>query len=114
VVVVSGGTARGSNVLEPKARPPGGPSVILRSNPSAGSGERPAVVVRSLAGVELRRYLADSGGTSAKSFLGDIDPEDIAAIEVYKGRAICPASAVPCPQIVITVKRGREAAYRAR
>jgi hypothetical protein len=111
-VVVTGVT--GSSVVEPKARPSGEPTIVLRGARTLGVEERPNIVVRSIAGEELRRYLADSSKESSRFALGDIDPQDIEAIEVYKPRA-CPASATtPCPLIMVTVKRGREAAYRAR
>jgi TonB family protein len=110
--VVTGVT--GSSVVEPKARPSGEPTIVLRGARTLGVEERPNIVVRSIAGEELRRYLADSSKESSRFALGDIDPQDIEAIEVYKPRA-CPASATtPCPLIMVTVKRGREAAYRAR
>jgi TonB family protein len=88
------------------------PSVVLRSERQ--SRVTPNILVKSINGTELRRYIAEPGKMDAKSALGDIDPQDIEAIEVYKPTA-CPANAaVPCPLIVVTVKRGREAAYRAR
>jgi TonB family protein len=112
--IVVRGVARGSNVLEPKARPSGEPTIVLRRARTLGVGVRPNILVRSIAGEELRRYLADSSKEPFKSPLGEIDPQDIEAIEVLKGRAACPAPAPPCPLITVTVKRGREAAYRAR
>jgi hypothetical protein len=109
-VVISGVT--GSGVVEPKARPSGEPTVVLRGARSLETGDRPSIVIKSITGVELRA-VRDSD-QRVKSAFGEIDPQDIEAIEVVKGRVACPASTTPCSKIIITVKRGREAAYRQR
>jgi TonB family protein len=109
-VVVSGITS--SRVREPKDRPNDAPTVVLRGERSREMGEPPSIVIKSIAGDELRAVRGSD--QKVKSAFGEIDPQDIEAIEVYKP-SVCPASAsVPCPLIVITVKRGREAAYRQR
>jgi hypothetical protein len=48
------------------------------------------------------------------SALADVTPSDILAIEVWKPSR-CPADlSVECPVIKVTVKDGREAAYRVK
>lgn len=101
-----------AGVVEPKARPSGEPSVILRTERSRELGDRPSIVIKSIEGVELKAVRGSD--QRVKSAFGEIDPQDIEAIEVLKGRAACPASTTPCSKIIITVKRGREAAYRER
>jgi hypothetical protein len=67
----------------------------------------PTTVILSSSGTEVARY-------AAKGQVEEIRTDDISAIEVYKGRG-CPSSAqATCPQIRITLKPGREAAYRKR
>ena len=74
----------------------------------------PNILVRRADGSELRRFIAESARANEKSPIDELKSDDIAAIEVYKGRS-CPSSAnIGCPLIVITLKAGRDQAYRPR
>jgi hypothetical protein len=77
--------------------------------------EIPNFLIKSSDGSELRRFVGrDPSRPNPSSPIDEIKPEDIAAIEVYKGTA-CPVSAnIPCPLITVTLKPGRDAAYRKR
>ena len=86
---------------------------VIRGGPSS-LREMPNFLVKSSDGSELRRIVVDPAKFYTTSPIDDIKPEDIAAIEVYKGTA-CPVSAnIPCPLITVTLKPGRDAAYRKR
>jgi len=74
----------------------------------------PNVLIVDLKGKELRRYVPRSGDETRRHSLDDVKPDDIAAIEVYKGNTCPPARGVPCPLIVVIVKEGREGGYRAK
>jgi hypothetical protein len=74
----------------------------------------PSILLVSSTGAVLREMAGDVTRIRASSAVDDIKPDDIAEIEVYKGSA-CPTTAtVGCPLIKITLKPGREAAYRKR
>ena len=72
----------------------------------------PTVYVRSADGTELIRFKV-SPTERRKSSLDNLKPDDIDAIEVIKGSA-CESQRLDCPAIIVTVKQGREAAYRRR
>lgn len=78
------------------------------------SSPMPNFLVRRADGSELQRFIAQTARASDKSPIDEIKTDDVAAIEVYKGRS-CPASLrIDCPLIVITLKAGRDQAYRPR
>lgn len=77
--------------------------IVRRGDRSAGPP--PNVVILGSNGKEVARYTADGR-------LDEIKPEDIRSIEVFKPTT-CPASAeASCPLIRITLKPGKEAAYK--
>jgi beta-lactamase regulating signal transducer with metallopeptidase domain len=60
------------------------------------------------------RFLRESDPSSQKeAFMNGLQPDDIAAIEVYKGKS-CEVSQPACPLITIHLKAGREAKYEKR
>lgn len=74
----------------------------------------PNILVRRADGSELRRFIAQSARANEKSPVDELKSEDIAAIEVYKGRSCPSAATIGCPLIVITLKAGRDQTYRPR
>ena len=109
---VDGGSETTSGVLREK-RLSNPPRVILRQGVSTPA-ELPNIVVMNSAGTVLKEIAADAQRLSTKSPLDEIKTEDIAAIEVYKGNTCANVSKLGCPLIKITLKPGREAAYRKR
>ena len=86
----------------------------IRWRDQSQPAEMPNFLVKSSDGAEIRRVIADRWRTYTTSPIDDIRPDDIAAIGVYKGNS-CPTSAnISCPLISITLKPGRDAAYRKR
>jgi TonB family protein len=78
------------------------------------ANELPNVLVRSKSGEELKRFIADPTKMYNRTPLNDLNPDDIAAIEVIKARNCSVTVGVPCPAIIVTIKSGREAAYRRK
>jgi beta-lactamase regulating signal transducer with metallopeptidase domain len=74
----------------------------------------PNVVIYSSTGAVVREIAADVTRINSKSPLGDIKSDDIDAIEVLKGSACASGSSLGCPLVKITLKPGREQAYRKR
>jgi hypothetical protein len=74
----------------------------------------PNVVIYSSAGAVVREIAADVTRINSTSPLGDIKSDDIDAIEVLKGSACASESSLGCPLVKITLKPGREQAYRKR
>lgn len=83
------------------------PEIVVRR--PLDQSVQPHVLVRSYAGAELRRY-DPAKMRSDQNPLADLVPADIESVEVIKG-AGC-GTEIGCPAIIVTVKRGREGAYR--
>lgn len=93
------------------------PEVVIRRDQSlreVPANEMPNVLVRSKSGEELKRFVADPTKMYNKTPLNDLNPDDISAIEVIKARNCSVTLGVPCPAIIVTIKAGREAAYRRK
>lgn len=90
---------------------------VIRRSPTLrewSANEMPNILVRSKSGEELKRFIADPTKMYDKTPLNDLNPQDIDAIEVIKARNCSVTLGVPCPAIVVTIKIGREAAYRGK
>ena len=74
----------------------------------------PNVKIYSSTGALVREIAGEVTRISDRSALGDIKPDDIATIEVYKGNSCLASASVGCPLVKITLKPGREQAYRKR
>lgn len=88
------------------------PKVVLRGR-TGPLTDPPNVVLFDAKGSELARVYADDIRKGGKNLFAEINTDDIEAIEVRKG-AGCYDLPVPCPAISITIKNGREGAYRKR
>jgi TonB family protein len=81
--------------------------MVRRNDDDIDLTERPVVRLLSASGQEVAHFRSNGR-------LDEVRTDDIEAIEVVKPRA-CPVGAqVECPLITITLKAGREAAYRKR
>lgn len=83
------------------------PGIVVRR--PGDSAEQPHILVRSYTGAELRRY-DPAKLPASQNPLAELNPADIESVEVIKG-AGC-GTDVGCPAIIVTVKRGRESAYK--
>jgi beta-lactamase regulating signal transducer with metallopeptidase domain len=86
--------------------------VMVRGNGNTPT-ETPNVLVSSADGKELMRILAHDFRAGGRNPLDEISADDIAAIDVYKGRSQA-CEGIGCPLLKIWIKSGREAAYRKR
>ena len=80
------------------------PQIIYRTDQSLS--EPVNVEILSSRGEVISRLLATTKG------FNEIKPDDISSIEVFKPRSCSTTTSTPCPLIKITLKPGRESAYR--
>ena len=85
------------------------PRILLRGD--TGPVDPPNVIVLSSGGAELRRIHAPDFRADGRKFFDQLKTEDIESIEVQKGSQCAPLT---CPLLRVTLKAGREAAYKLK